>query len=55
MTSCIEIKGREIVRERDQERNIRSMQTGGDISIEGDILFPMISKGEKEKDNERMS
>jgi hypothetical protein len=52
-TSCREVKGREIIRERDQERNIRSMQTGGDISTGGVILFPMMSKGEKEKDQKR--
>jgi hypothetical protein len=43
MTTCREVKERENVRERYQERNIRSMQIGGVI------LFPMISKGEKEK------
>jgi hypothetical protein len=52
-TSCREVKGREIIRERDQERNIRSMQTGGDILIGGVILFPMMSKGEKERDQKR--
>jgi hypothetical protein len=30
MTSCREVKGREIIRERDQ-KNISSIQTGGDI------------------------
>jgi hypothetical protein len=37
------------------ERKIRSMQTGGDISTGGVILFPMMSKGEKEKDQKRKS
>jgi hypothetical protein len=49
MTSCREVKGREIIRERDQERNIRSMKTGGDIPTGGVTLFPMMSKGEKRK------
>jgi hypothetical protein len=54
-TSCREVKGREIIRERDPERKISSMQTGGDISKGGVILFPMMSKGEKEKDQKRKS
>jgi hypothetical protein len=54
-TYCREVKGREIIRERDQERNIRSMQTGGDISTRGVIIFPMMSKGEKEKYQKRKS
>jgi len=29
------------------------MQIGADISIGGDILFPMISKGEKERGQKR--
>jgi hypothetical protein len=49
-TSCREVKGREIVRERDQ---IRSMKIGGDISTGGVTLFPMMSKGEKEKYQKR--
>jgi hypothetical protein len=31
------------------------MSTGGDISIGGVILFPMMSKGEKEKDQKSKS
>jgi hypothetical protein len=53
MTSCREVKGREIIRERDQERNIRSMKTGGDIPTGGVTIFPMMSKGEKEKYQKR--
>jgi hypothetical protein len=50
MTSCREVKGREIIRERDLEIKIRSMHTGGDIPTGGVILFPMMSKdGERRK------
>jgi hypothetical protein len=42
-TSCNEVKGREIVSERDQERNIRSILRGGVI------LFPMMLKDIKRK------
>jgi hypothetical protein len=38
--------------ERDQERNIISMKTRGNIPTAGVTLFPMISKGEKKKDHE---
>jgi hypothetical protein len=47
-TSCREVKGREIIRERDPERKISSIQTGGDIPTGGVILFPMMTK-EKRK------
>jgi hypothetical protein len=64
MMSCREYKRREIVRERDQEQNIRSMKIGGvhefkkrlfreGIPIGGVTLFPMMSKEEKEKDQKR--
>jgi hypothetical protein len=46
-TSCIEVKGREIIKKRDW---IRSMKTRGDISTGGVTLFLMISKRKKEKD-----
>jgi hypothetical protein len=52
-TYCREVKGREIFGERYQEINIRSIQTGGYILAGGVILFPMMSKGEKEKDQKR--
>jgi hypothetical protein len=44
MTSCKEVKGREIIRERDLERNISSIETWEDILIGGFIIFPMISE-----------
>jgi len=52
MTYCREFKGREIIRERYQERKIISMKIGGDIPSGGVTIFPMISKKEKVKDHE---
>jgi len=49
-TSYKEFKGREIIIERDRERNINIMQKGGDILTWWAIIFPMMLKGEKEKD-----
>ena len=49
MTYFREVEGREIIRERDQERKFISMKIGGDIPSRGVTIFPMISKKEKEK------
>jgi hypothetical protein len=43
-TSCIEFKGREIIREGYPERNISSIQIGGDIPTRGVILWTMMTK-----------
>jgi hypothetical protein len=50
MTSCREIKGRDNIRERDKERDISIIHTRGDILTGGVILFPMMRKGEEEKE-----
>jgi hypothetical protein len=47
MTSCKDVKGINIIRVRDP---IRSMNTRGDIMTGGVTIYPMMSKGEKEKD-----
>jgi hypothetical protein len=52
MTSCREVKGREIIRERDPERKISSMQIGGDIPIGGVTLLPIMSLERKEQRHE---
>jgi hypothetical protein len=48
-TSCREVKGNEIIRERDRERKISRIQLGGDIMKRGFILFPIISKEKRKK------
>jgi hypothetical protein len=52
-TSCKEVKGREIMRERDTKRNISRIQIEEDILIGGVINFPMMSKLDKEKYQKR--